>query len=234
MPSGASPIFAAVKVRAAVAILMGAAVCWLAGHFARASGTSFNYEVAAAVATAYGTLALALVTAGLVAATRQDVAGTRKLAQLTEREQAGQLRPCVYPLGPPALKITIRAMGDPGIVEEIPLQNGGPGVALNVTGQVYWASSDAALVSTTLASGDRAFLPPRTEVPAGEAWGLITYRDILGRAWETRFVIEMGADGNLRPEIRAYGYADRLPQYAYPKGWELNGGAPWLAIDQPE
>jgi hypothetical protein len=221
----------AMRTRVVIAIVAGAALCALFGWLGRAHGTGFNYEVAAGVATAFGTLALALATYGLVASTREDVAGTRRLAQLAEQEQAGQLRPCVYPYAGPELTRS----GFPGNpIPALPLQNGGPGLALNVTGHVYWQGGDAEFVSTTLAGGERASLPLRTLAPAGYAWGRISYRDVLGHAWETRFMIDMGADFKLLPEVRAYGYADRLPPYEYPKGWELNNGAPWLAIDPPE
>jgi hypothetical protein len=64
---------------------------WLVGHLAAPGPTSdwdaFDWGAATAAATAYGTLALALVTWRLVALTRADASGTLELARLAEREQ---------------------------------------------------------------------------------------------------------------------------------------------------
>jgi hypothetical protein len=226
-------------MRAALAVVLvtsvGLVACGLVGWLSRATGESFNWEVASATATAYGTLALAFVTWRLVASTRADAAGTLRVARLAEQDAEARLRPCVYPFSNRYLEPVYEAMGDPGHLLVLPLQNGGQGLALNVTGRVYWASGNAALATTTLAAGDNVELPLRSDVPVdqGEIWGELEYRDIRGRSWQTRFTIEIGPDGKLRPSIRAYGFTGALPQDAHPAGWQMIDGAPRLALADP-
>jgi hypothetical protein len=69
---------------------------WLVGHFAAggkpSDWDSFDWAAATGAATAYGTLALALVTWRLVVLTRADASGTLELARLAEREQEERAR----------------------------------------------------------------------------------------------------------------------------------------------
>jgi hypothetical protein len=69
-------------------------VFWLVGHLAARGHAlaAFDWLAAVGAATAYGTLALALVTWTLVAQTRADASGTLELARLAEREQEARDR----------------------------------------------------------------------------------------------------------------------------------------------
>jgi hypothetical protein len=205
-------------------IVLSAAIGWLG----RSSHQTFSWDVAVSTATAYGTLFLALVTWRLVSSARDDAAGTLELAQLATRDQEAQLRPCVYPFFNRHVELERDGL------TVLPLQNGGQGLALNVTGQIYCSSGNCALASTTLHPADNVQLPIRGSIPINvgdEIWGRIEYRDLLGRAWETRFVVEVGPDKLPRPSIRAYGRTEGLSPNAYPGGWELKNGAPWLALE---
>jgi hypothetical protein len=212
------------RVWVAVAIVpVSVAMGWLS----RSHGHWFDWGVAVGTATAYGTVALAFVTWRLVSSTREDAAGTLRLAKLAEQDQEVRIRPCVYPYSLRHLELV---MGD---LVVLPLQNGGQGLALNVSGHIYWPAGDAALASTTLYPGDIVQLPVRGSVPieiGSDIWGRLEYRDLRGRSWETRFIIEFGPDQNLRPSVRAYGRAEALPSGSYPAGWDLVGGVPSLAL----
>jgi hypothetical protein len=80
---------------AVISVFAGFDVTWLVGHFAAAGfgdWNAFDWLAAVGAATAYGTLALALVTWTLVAQTRADASGTLELARLAEREQEARDR----------------------------------------------------------------------------------------------------------------------------------------------
>ena len=106
-------------------------------------------------------------------------------------------------------------------VQSLPFHNAGDGPALNVDVQVYWHSGNCALATTSLGPGEQSRLFARTRIDGfTETWGRATYSDVLGRRWETRFMIESGPDGQPQFQLRAYGLADLLPQQAYSAGWE--------------
>jgi hypothetical protein len=217
--------FAAFVVPLLVALGLVAAF-WLVGHLAATGTSTFDWNAAAAAATAYGTLALALATGGLVASTREDVSGTLKLARLAERERDATIIPCVYPY---FNRHWVNETS--GHLRSFPFQNGASGIALNVTGHLYYPSGDRALSSTTLAPGDSVWIEFRGEVPSwDEIYGYVTYLDILERRWETRFMISMGPDERIRPMICQYGLAEKLESRAYPAGWEMSDGSPRLEL----
>lgn len=103
-------------VTALLGVILSTAVVGgaVAGIAVWISGGSFDWTLAAAAATAFGTTALAVATGALaletlanVRATQQDVAATGKLVELAERDQVERDRPIVVLEG---LEVT-----DPGI-----------------------------------------------------------------------------------------------------------------------
>lgn len=141
-----------------------AAASGFAGWLGRGHGAGFSWDVAAATATAYGALALALVTWRLVASTRADAAGTLRLARLAEQEQEARLRPCVYPFANRYLRPIRVTIGDVGHLVVLPLQNGGQGLALNATGHTSWPAAPVSVgedrpPSASGASGGRLGMP---------------------------------------------------------------------------
>jgi len=196
------------------------------GWLGRSPHHTFSWNVAVAAATAYGTLALALVTWRLVTSAQND-------ATVAKQDQEARIRPCVYPVSNRHLNNELQLVG--GDLFALVLQNGGQGLALNVTGEIHSPAGDGTLASTTLYPADNVQLPIRGGVPVSggdEIWGRLEYRDLRERAWETRFVIEVGSDLELKPVLRAYGRAEGLSKFPYPVGWELRkNGAPQLALD---
>jgi hypothetical protein len=208
------------------AVAAGGAVAFLAaGYFAASSWDSFNWDAATGAATAYGTLALALVTWSLVKSSNQDASETRRLAQLAEREQQARIRPFVYPW-PETGWLREQWKG-----ESLPFRNDGAGVALNVEVQIYWHPSNTALAAKTIAPGEATILFARSKVESWvDTWGLATYTDLMGRKWETRFTVTRPAGGQIVIQVCAYGLVDLLPQMSHPAGWELPDGHPRLGL----
>jgi hypothetical protein len=72
---------------------------------------------------------------------------TREVIEVRHGGELAVFIPCVYPF------INTAWLAKGGTHDEIPFRNSGPGVALNVTGQIYAAASgpNTPLLGTTLA-----------------------------------------------------------------------------------
>jgi hypothetical protein len=177
-----------------------------------------NWDAAVGAATAYGTLALALVTWELAKSSNEDVRATGQLAQLAEREQQALLRPFVRPWLNPDWGMSGNTL---------PLRNDGAGVALNVDLHIQNSEGDRVFAATSLAPGEQAILATsNSPLPNwSEVWGYVRYDDLLGQRWETRFTTAYNTNTRLlEMRVCVYGLAEHLPQLAYPKGWELENG----------
>ncbi len=210
-------------VTVVLTVVTGLGISIAAGY--AASGKAFNWEVFATAGTAFGTTAVAIVTwrlatatRDLAASTRQDAGASRDMAQLAQAEQEARYTPCVYPFTNQEWLAVDHKVGD-----RIPFRNGGPGLALNVEGRVYWDGGDTPLVGTTLYGGDHATVMAVARVADwAQAYGYVTYHDLLGREWETHFhFLVPWAGSPVRVELRQYGLRAELPQFAYPLGWEM-------------
>jgi hypothetical protein len=217
-----------------VLVIGGGALAFAAiGLLAAPGKESFDWNAAVGSATAYGTLALALVTWRLVQSAKADAHETRtlavetkKLAQLAEREQQALVRPFVY-----GYANRYWAADAAASRVSIPLENGGAGIALNVTGNVYLPNTSLALASTTIASGNNAWIAIRGEVPDwNEVLVHLTYADALTRQWDSRFKVEVGPDGRPRFTLCAYGIAEKLPPPSYKMGWDVPNGTPVIEL----
>lgn len=209
-----------VQRRDALTVAAGVLFAVLVGFLGGDRVGSFDWALAATVGTAFGTTALAYVTWRLGQSATLDAAASRRLAELAEADQDAAYVPYVYPL------LTDEWLESENVAgNEIPIRNGGRGVALNVEGQIYWMaiSENTPLVGTTIASGDRVSI--RT-VKSVEAWddahGYLAYSDVLGRRWQTRFsFLRPWVGGPLRVEVRSFGPDDAVTALgAWPAGWE--------------
>ncbi len=165
----------------------------------------FDWELASIVLTGLGTTALALVTWQSVSAS------SRQLAVEAKRLEASQW-PRLFPV---ALNDWIASSGDYDNERwrrVLPVRNGGPGVALNVTGHLEWKKSpgDAVnTVTTSIGPGDLQDLRPnwigQQRPLESEKWdqvaGRLDYDDINGGRWRTSFRIE--TEGNRAIRVQA-------------------------------
>ena len=95
--------------------------CGIVGWLAATGHEGFDWAAAAETGTAYGTLALALVTWRLVVSASQESQGTLKLAQVAEQEAQTRVTPFVYPWADRAwLAMAATQRG-----YSVPLRNGG-------------------------------------------------------------------------------------------------------------
>jgi hypothetical protein len=153
-------------------------------------------------------------------AVRDQASATGRQVALSISTFEATLTPCVYPFTDPQWLSVGQSTG-----LEIPFRNGGPGVALNVSGQIYARETqpNTALIGTTLAGGDDGVV--RLVQPVGPwdgAYGYVNYRDLLDREWETRFEFVVAFHGSpITVEVRVYGLAEGVrARGAHPRGWD--------------
>ena len=109
---------------------------------------------------------------------------------LQRRQLAASERPCVYPITPsPWLK----DLGGRG--RWLAFRNGGPGIAQNVRGELWWHDENGhtVLVGQTLGPGDhfRVWLLDQKRVTRWfGAEGYVIYEDVRGDEWQSRFRYE--------------------------------------------
>jgi hypothetical protein len=144
---------------------------------------------------AAATLILAGVTLALVFATRGSVAkAAEEIAITRERLDASQ-RPHVFPA--PNLEWIAGSERYAGRWNEVlPVRNGGPGVALNVFGQLQWPSPSGVfvmLIATSLAPNTAQDMALDWSSPRDD-WdnvsGFLEYEDVTGSRWRTGFHIQ--------------------------------------------
>jgi hypothetical protein len=152
--------------------------------------------VAAEWLVAAGTLALAGATYVLVRVTRRMVAQAGEQVMLEQRRVEASQRPHVFPA---ASRRWIEGADLPGgmqWLELLPVTNGGPGLAINVRGTLYFAGPGGVsveLVPTSLAPGESEYMrinwggPPITQW--ADARGFLLYDDIAGETWRTDYVV---------------------------------------------
>jgi hypothetical protein len=162
-----------------------------------ASAWTFGWEALVAL----GTIGLAVFTAGL---------GWVALQQITLQRRAVEAatKPHVFPAPP-------RGWGDDNDWRQlkdwrtgIPVTNGGPGVALNVTAQLRWSSAGGIMgetMPTSIGPGESATLALRYSGEVTKEWesvqGLLYYSDAPGALWETEFRV-YGEGGRYLVEVK--------------------------------
>jgi hypothetical protein len=103
----------------------------------------YNWLVAAGIATAFGTLALAVVTGSLAWQTRDDVHATRDLADVAKAEREDALKPYVVMQARPALRMANLtphpSLANPNCVIFVEVRNLGKGPARDVIVGVSWS-----------------------------------------------------------------------------------------------
>jgi len=163
--------------------------------------TSWGDPIAVAgLAAAGGTLFLGFVTVWLVTVTKRSVAKTAEAVKLEQEQMARAQEPRVFPTAPAAW--TEGAEPYAGRWHEVlPVENGGPGVALNVRGELtfHLQGGDVAvsLVPTNLAPGDKVDMrinwqgarEPVTDWTS--VHGQLYYEDISGARWTTDFTVNI-------------------------------------------
>ena len=138
-------------------------------------------------------LAAATVGLGLVTNRLGSFAG-RQLELEQRRLEAGQ-RPHVYPAANPDwIEGSGRYSGSFRWNQVLPVKNGGPGVALNVRGQLHFGPPTGAFVAvvpTSLAPGESADLVLNWGSAPISGWkgasGFLLYNDIAGVRWRTDY-----------------------------------------------
>jgi hypothetical protein len=172
-----------------------------------------DWAPAAEAGVAIGMIVLALATWKLA---------RRATAQL----KAGE-RPCVYAITPRGEKWAGH-LGDGG--RWLAFRNGGPGIARDIRGHVWWHTKylggydDAALIGQTLGGGDYTRLR-LAERKAVERWwgveGYVVYEDVRGEQWQSRFRYEYSG-GEVWARLTDWAPTRKLgdPDAAFPRsGW---------------
>jgi hypothetical protein len=188
----------------------------VAGIAVGASGGAFDWTLAAAAATAFGTTALAVATGVLaretlenVRATRDDVRSTGKLVELAERDQVERDRPILV-LDESALILepAFRVFNeDTGITRSAgsgeatwSFRNAGVGPAFDVRFGIHYGGDDAIAVTFEQQPLHKPVVMP------GERWN------------ETMRVSFSGPEGSTIDPARVYflgGYKDRTLERRY-------------------
>ena len=141
---------------------------------------------------AVGTFALALATVVLAGQTRSE---TKKVAE----QAIANLRAFVYPEGSAEWAQARGEWAGVGNQWALPLRNGGPGLALNVSGTARWPATktETTLMAGSIAPGARFNARPAAPVTGGwaDSVGELRYSDLNGDKWVTRFKLKLG-DGN--------------------------------------
>jgi hypothetical protein len=102
------------------------------------------------------------------------------------------------------------------------LSNAGAGPAINIRGGLYWHGGIGGgwqVVPTSIGAGEH--IPtaletyPGQEVKWAEAEGYVSYSDLAGTEWQTRFRYRQNSAGQLSVEVTAVGKTRDLgePQY---------------------
>jgi hypothetical protein len=156
-------------------------------------------------AVAAGTIGLAIATYAVARSARAEArAVSTEATQLTE-QAAASLRAYVFPESSAewVWDITGYTTGVPsGVSRTLPLRNGGPGVALNVNGHVRPGTQGGqiALYAGSIAPGDSMLARPARDIEGGwggwaGTWhGELSYGDLNGDLWITRFTIAVSQD----------------------------------------
>jgi hypothetical protein len=151
---------------------------------------------------AIGTGALAAATFTLAKRAREEAQAVRKESERLGEQARAALRAEVYPESSAEW-----AQGSGEWAGEtsrkLPLRNGGPGLALNVTGTVTFEGVEGRtpLYAGSIAPGGTLNARPRAPLTAGwgKASGELRYSDLNGDEWLTRFRMRMseGESGQL-------------------------------------
>jgi hypothetical protein len=185
----------------------------------------------AAWAVAAGTLVLASATFQLARRARDEAEAVRKEAVQVgdqvalQREQMDAVQqPVVYPVTP--ADWALGAGQYAGRRNEVlVIANGGPGVALNVTGRLMRRPpAGAGVIESALYAGNigpGAQQDARLEA-AWERWesfiGFLTYSDLLGRSWITDFRGSIAVGGHIAVESEPPRLAEAAgPEYPPPE-----------------
>jgi hypothetical protein len=168
-------------------------------------------------AVALGTLTLAAFTLALARESRRQIALQR------EQIQAAQ-RPVVYPVTPADW-----AMGG-GVSANrrkmfLPVANGGPGVALNVTGRVMQRPErgsgvrESQIIAGSIGPGGEQYARLDSEWPSwNNTIGFLRYWDLLGNEWITDFTCGIAIGDQISIEARPPRRAgDPGPEYPPPE-----------------
>lgn len=158
---------------------------------------------------AFGTILLAIGTVYLARQARREATAVRADAdavaqsvKLQQQQIEAGYRPNVFPV---TTWDWARSGGRyAGRNRLLPLKNSGPGVALNVTGELHWRQPNVPtqllrsdIVPGTIAAKDE--LDARLTSAIGnweDVRGFVAYRDLMGQEWRTHFVF-----GQLEGEI---------------------------------
>ncbi len=188
-------------------------------------------------AVAVGTVFLGCATVWLGWQARNEagaVATQAKLSgdqlELTRQQLEASQRPMVLPItegwGPwmfwPGPRQFDPAMGEspePWMM----LSNAGAGPAINIRGGLYWRGGIGGgwqVVPTSIGAGEHIATALEKhvgqEVKWPEAEGYVSYSDLAGTEWQTRFRYRQNAAGQMSVEVLAVGRTSDLgePQYA--------------------
>jgi hypothetical protein len=168
---------------------------------------------------AAGTGLLAIATFRLARRAGQETEAVRKESDRLGEQARAALRAQVYPESSAEW-----AQGSGEWAGEtsrkLPLRNGGPGLALNVTGSITIEGIDSTtpLYAGSIAPGGT--LNARPPAPLAAGWGKVSgelrYNDLNGDEWVTRFRMRMseGESGQL--------YAEHDPPELLHEGFEIS------------
>ena len=150
-------------------------------------------------AVAAGTFALAIATVWLAKRAHDEAKQVGEQVALQREQIEASALPNVYPVARHdwAWKMDNSRYEGSNRTYLLPVKNGGPGLALNVTGQVCareyegMGAYQRSIIAGSIASGDE--YDTRLSEGGVEQWiagsfGYLRYDDVTGVSWETRFI----------------------------------------------
>ena len=199
-----------------------------------------RWAPAADWAVAFGTILLAIGTVYLArqakreaSAVREDAAAVAESVKLQQQQIEAGHRPTVFPVAPWEWAQARERFA--GVRNQLlPLKNSGPGVALNVTGELYWIPPGTTspvrveIAQGTIAAGDQVEALLTASIANWEdVRGFVSYRDLMGQEWRTHFVFSQ-MQGQIAVEVGVIAARSRSagePSYP-PSEWTEPGGEP--------
>jgi hypothetical protein len=173
-----------------------------------------RWAPAADWAVAFGTILLAIGTVYLARQARKEATAVRRDAdavaesvKLQQQQIEAGYRPNVFPIASREWAVSSGRYVGVGFTV-LPLKNSGPGVALNVNGELHWRHPGAPsqlnmahIVTGTIAAADE--LDARLTSAVGnweDVRGFVGYRDLMGQEWRTHFAFSQ-LQGQISVEI---------------------------------
>jgi type II secretory pathway pseudopilin PulG len=153
---------------------------------------------------AAGTLTLAIATFVLARRARQEGDNVRADVELQREAMEQGSRAYIFPHAPWDWASGSGFWSTTSPQSRLPLKNGGPGLARNVHGKVYWDNDGqrssftfVTLFGSSIGPGDE--IQARLSASAGAGWagaeGYVLFTDLANVEWITEFKFTLG-DGN--------------------------------------